>query len=98
MEENTPNIEDLVYKEEVKPFLCKKCGKKLDYTGLGEYHCPNCGAVEYDDYGLVRHYLEAHPGAKIVEVEHMTKVPRKKIAEMVEEKRFNISQGKNTLL
>ena len=47
------------------PVMCKECEGVMVYKGLGEYKCENCGAVEYDEYGKVRNYLDEHRGAVI---------------------------------
>lgn len=81
----------LVGKTEEKPMVCSNCGKKLEYTGLGEYRCPECGRYDYDDYGKIRLYLETHPKATIVEIERATGVSRHSINQMVNEDRFDIT-------
>ena len=79
--------------DDVKPSICKNCGKPLEYTGLGEYKCPGCGRLEYDSYGLVRVYLEQNPGANVLQVEKNTGVSRHKITKMIAEDRFRLSGG-----
>ena len=76
-----------------KPVCCSKCGKLLTYKGVGEYKCDACGFTEYDDYGLVRAYLEKNPGATMVQVETATKVPKKTLNAFVREGKFVISRG-----
>ena len=77
--------------DEIKPSICKNCGTPLEYSGLGEYKCPDCGRKEYDSYGIVRIYLEQHPGANILQVEKNTGIPRQKISRMISEDRFSVS-------
>ena len=31
------------------PRVCKECGGVMVFKGVGEYHCEDCGAVDYDD-------------------------------------------------
>ena len=83
--------------EEVKPNLCRICGAILKYDGLGEYVCPDCNHKEYDSYGMVRNYLETHPGANIIQVEKGTGIPRSQISKMIAEDRFKISNQKVSL-
>ena len=40
------------------PRVCTECGGVMIFKGVGEYHCEECGAVDYDDYGKVRGYIE----------------------------------------
>ena len=73
------------------PTQCSKCGSNhLHYKGLGEYCCGECENMEYDDYGIVRNYLETHKGAPITVIAKETGVSKWKIREMVEEERFDI--------
>ena len=46
-----------------RPTYCEKCGGVMVFKGVGEYECEKCGALEYDDYGKVRNYIEKHMGA-----------------------------------
>ena len=78
---------------ESKPTLCRLCGALLDYSGLGEYVCPDCGHVEYDTYGVVRAYLEKFPGSNVVQIERATGVPRHKINKLISDGRFNVTEG-----
>ena len=73
-----------------RPTLCKECGGILIYKGIGEYQCEDCGALEYDNYGKVRGYLEKHKGANVAEISDQTGVPHRAIREMIKENRFEI--------
>ena len=65
--EDKINVEGLLRNDPYNvPVRCSKCGKMLKYMGVGEYKCEACGFTEYDDYGLVRSYLEKNPGANAV--------------------------------
>ncbi|MCM1160373.1 MAG: hypothetical protein NC412_04030 [Roseburia sp.] len=75
-----------------RPYICSNCGGNLIFKGVGEYHCEMCKAVEYDDYGKVRIYLEKHRGANISQIEAATGVDRKAIQQMVKEERFDVTQ------
>ena len=61
------------------PVMCKECEGVMVYKGLGEYKCENCGAVEYDEYGKVRNYLDEATG-----------VSHKSIRDMIKENRFAV--------
>lgn len=81
-----------------RPTLCQKCEGVLVYRGIGEYICEECGAMEYDDYGKVRNYLERHRGANVAEISDMTGVSHKSIRDMIKEKRFEIIDNKGGYL
>ena len=73
------------------PVACSKCGGKLVYRGIGEYLCPKCMTIEYDQYGKVRNYLEQHPGASVPQVCRALGLSRAEISRMIEEGKFHIS-------
>lgn len=73
-----------------RPTLCSSCGGILIYKGIGEYQCEDCEALEYDDYGKARNYLEKHKGANVSEISDATGVTHKSIREMIKEKRFEV--------
>lgn len=70
------------------PAKCSKCGAKVIYSGVGEYQCESCKNIEYDDYGLVRSYLEIHQGATIKDVEADTGVSKEAIRRLLDEDRI----------
>lgn len=74
-----------------KPGKCHKCGGQMIFKGVGEYHCEKCGAVEYDDYGKVRMYIEQHHGATAQEVEDKTGVKQKVIRHLLKEERIEVA-------
>ena len=71
-----------------KLISCEKCGNPLDYKGLGEYYCPICEETIYDDYGIVRNYVEENPTATIKEISVATGVSKERIREFVDQDRF----------
>ncbi len=73
---------------EEKLSKCTVCGTILTYRGLGEYYCPGCDKVFYDEYGTVRNYVESHPGATINEVSATTGVSRAMIRRLIEQDKF----------
>ena len=90
MEDNI-NVEGLLRDDLYNvPVRCSKCGKMLKYLGVGEYKCEACGFTEYDDYGLVRSYLEKNPGANAVQVERATGVSRKVISVLVKQCKIEV--------
>lgn len=80
------------------PGNCSACGGKLNYRGLGEYACEDCGNIEYDDYGKVRAYLEQHPGALQGEVSRATGVPANRIRGLLQQERIEIAAGSGMFL
>ncbi|MDE7269734.1 MAG: hypothetical protein K2N81_04600 [Acetatifactor sp.] len=80
------------------PCKCAECGGVMVFKGVGEYHCEDCGAVDYDDYGKVRLYLEDHKGANAVEVESETGVSQKSIRQMLRESRLQVAENSRTFL
>ena len=73
------------------PDNCSSCGGKLNYIGVGEYKCEECGNIDYDDYGRVRSYLEKHAGATIGDVSRDTHVPTGRIRQLLENDRIEVS-------
>lgn len=81
-----------------RPSLCKQCDGIMVFRGVGEYKCEDCGIVEYDDYGKVRNYIEANPGANVATIADETGVTRKSINNMLKEERFNIAAESKVML
>lgn len=77
---------------------CSACGGQLNYRGLGQYECGECGNIEYDDYGKVRAYLEEHPGALQGEVSKATGVPANRIRSLLVEERIEIAANSGLFL
>lgn len=81
------------------PKICSKCkSPDLKYKGVGEYHCSQCQTVMYDDYGLVRKYIEENPGATQVEVSLATGVSKGIIRRLLREDRIEITPDSPTFL
>ncbi len=80
------------------PHSCKQCGGVMVFKGVGEYHCEDCGFVDYDDYGKVRLYIEGHRGATAAEIESATGVSQRTIRQMLRESRIEIAEGSKTFL
>lgn len=80
------------------PRTCKNCGGVLVFKGVGEYCCEDCGALEYDDYGKVRLYIEEHKGATAAEIEHAIGVSQRSIRHMLKEGRLEVTKDSKTFL
>lgn len=80
------------------PRICKNCGGVLVFKGVGEYCCEECGALEYDDYGKVRLYIEGHKGATAAEIENAIGVSQRSIRHMLKEGRLEVTNDSKTFL
>ena len=80
------------------PKICKQCGGVMIFKGVGEYHCEECGDVEYDDYGKVRLYIEEHPGANAAQVEENTGVTQKIIRRLLKDGRIEVAENSASFL
>lgn len=80
------------------PRTCKECGGVMIFKGVGEYHCEDCGFVDYDDYGKVRLYIEKHKGATAAQIEAAIGVSQKSIRRMLKESRIEIAEGSRSYL
>jgi len=81
-----------------KPEYCRKCHGEMVFVGLGEYKCDKCGFLDYDDYGIVRNYLEIHKNATAGEVSVMTGVSQSTINQMLRNERFNVAENSKVYL
>ena len=81
-----------------RPTFCKECGGVMVYKGVGEYQCEDCKAVDYDDYGKVRLYIERNKGATAAEAAIATGVPRGRIMQMLKDERLQISAESKSFL
>lgn len=75
-----------------KPTVCQKCGGAMIFKGVGEYQCEECKAVAYDDYGIVRLYIERHKGATAAQIEADTGIPQRTIRQMLKEERLEVTK------
>ena len=81
------------------PRVCEKCGEaEPEYKGVGEYKCKKCGFIMYDDFGVVRNYLEEHRGATASDVSRATGVAMETIRHFLKEDRLEITQGSGVML
>lgn len=90
---------NLVKKDIHAPLTCSKCGKAApEYKGVGEYRCSECGFIMYDDFGIVRNYLEKHSGATQSEVSRATGVSMDTIRYFLKEDRLEVSATSAVML
>ena len=80
------------------PRVCKECGGVMIFKGVGEYRCEDCGAVDYDDYGKARLYIEQHPGATAAQIEENMGVSQKTIRRLLKDGRLEIREDSKSFL
>lgn len=80
------------------PRVCQKCGGVMVFKGVGEYHCEDCGFVDYDDYGKVRMYIENHRGATAAEIEKEVGVAQRTVRRLLKDGRLEITEGSKVYL
>jgi hypothetical protein len=68
------------------------------YKGVGEYECESCGNIEYDDYGVVRNYIEKHRGATVVEISSATGISQNTINMLLREERLQVANNSRVFL
>lgn len=59
------------------PVECEYCGGELMRVGMGTYECKNCGRENYDDFQIIRNYLENAGAASATVIERDTGIPRR---------------------
>lgn len=90
---NLQRMEALDLSNYNRPYECVECGGHMVFKGVGEYECEKCKALAYDDYGKVRTYIEANPGANLAKIAEQTKVGQRSIIQMLKESRLEVAQG-----
>ena len=80
------------------PRVCKECGGVMIFKGVGEYHCEECGSVDFDDYGKVRGYIEEHKGATAAQIEEAVGVPQRTIRRLLKDGRLEIAEGSKVFM
>lgn len=80
------------------PRVCKECGGVMIFKGVGEYHCEDCDAVDYDDYGKVRLYIEEHRGATAAQIENAIGVSQRTIRQMLKDGRLEVTPDSRAFL
>ncbi len=68
------------------------------FKGVGEYHCEDCGAVDYDDYGKVRRYIEEHKGATAAQIESAIGISQRTIRQMLKDGRLEVTADSRAFL
>lgn len=81
-----------------RPKECKKCGGVMVFKGVGEYECEDCKAIDYDDYGKVRLYIEKHKGATASQIEAETGVTQRSIRQLLREGRIEVAKDSRVFM
>lgn len=68
------------------------------FKGVGEYRCEDCKAVEFDDYGKVRNFIEHNKGSNAAQIEAETGVSQRSIRQMLKEDRLEVSQDSKAFI
>lgn len=93
------NLDKLAALSYNKPVVCEKCGSRdVAYRGIGEYICKNCNFLMYDDYGMVRNYIENNPGVTQAEVSKATGVSKSRIQQMLKEDKIEIAPNSSVFM
>ena len=92
------NADDLFNDYYHKPEKCDDCEVMLNFSGLGEYTCPKCGKKYYDDYGIVRNYLDQHRQATVTQISIDTGVKDNEVTRMLREERLEVSSDSKSFL
>lgn len=94
------NEENLLLSKNIHiPRTCEKCGAaNPEYKGVGEYKCRECGYIMYDDFGVVRNYLEVNRGATQSQVHQATGVAMDTIRQFLKEERIEIAENSGVML
>ena len=50
------------------PTKCERCGARLYFKGSGRYVCQRCHIDYYDDFGLIKKYIDENGSAPAVEI------------------------------
>ena len=86
---------DRLRKENIK-VRCSVCGGPLKGIRSGEYECLDCGAIELDDFGKIRQFLDAcGPQSKEV-IMAETGVSREVVNQYIKEQRLIAAGHGNT--
>lgn len=80
-------------KDFLRPTNCKKCNERYVYKAFGEYLCPKCGYIEFDEYGKIRKYLEDNGPQPAISISMATKIPVSVINQYLREGRLEIPEG-----
>ena len=75
----------------VETKICKSC-KHMFYYIAGPEVCPQCRAVEDEQFKIVKEYLRKNPGANLQEVKEATKVSGKLILRFLKEERLEVAE------
>lgn len=72
------------------PTKCERCGARLYFKGSGRYVCPRCHVDYYDDFGVIKKYIDENGPAPAVEISVETGVKLEVIGMLLEKGRLEM--------
>ena len=72
------------------PTKCERCGARLYFKGSGRYVCQRCHIDYYDDFGLIKKYIDENGSAPAVEISVETGVKLEVIDMLLEKGRLEM--------
>ena len=72
------------------PTKCERCGARLYFKGSGRYVCPRCHVDYYDDFGVIKKYIDENGPAPAVEIAVETGVTVEVIDMLLEKGRLEM--------
>ena len=72
------------------PTKCERCGARLYFKGSGRYVCQRCHIDYYDDFGLIKKYIDENGPAPAVEISVKTGVKLEVIDMLLEKGRLEM--------
>ena len=72
------------------PTKCERCGARLYFKGSGRYVCPRCHVDYYDDFGVIKKYIDENGPAPAVEISVETGVKLEVIDMLLEKGRLEM--------
>ena len=76
--------------EQIIPTKCERCGARLYFKGSGRYVCQRCHIDYYDDFGLIKKYIDENGSAPAVEISVKTGVKLEVIDMLLEKGRLEM--------
>ena len=78
--------------------VCSECGGQMIPRRSGEYECINCSHMEYDEFGIIRKYLEENGPQPKEKIMLDTGVSRKTVIQFINEQRLQVAPGSAKML
>lgn len=72
---------------------CNRCKRMFTYFGFGHRLCPECKALDDEQFERVRDYIVEHGTATMLEIENALGVPIQRIRQYLREGRLEIPEN-----